>query len=76
MLFNPRHEERFGGLEERLRRADALTPDLMSDVIAETCRRLSTHNPTARAKIDRLIVRIAPERVTGMESGRPWDVTG
>jgi hypothetical protein len=55
MLFNPRHEERFGGLEERLRRADALTPDLMSDVIAETCRRLSTHNPTARAKIDRLI---------------------
>ncbi len=27
-------------------------------------------------KVDRMIVRINPERVTGMESGQPWDVTG
>jgi PPOX class probable F420-dependent enzyme len=27
-------------------------------------------------KIDRLIIRIEPDRVTGMESGQPWDVSG
>jgi len=32
--------------------------------------------PYRNPKIDRLIVRIAPERVTGMESGQRWDVTG
>ena len=55
MLFDPRHEDRIGGLEERLRRADALTPDLVGDVIAEACTRIAAHSPTARARIDRLI---------------------
>jgi hypothetical protein len=55
MLFNPRHEDRLGGLEERLRRADALTPDLMTDVIAEACTRFAVQNPAARAKINRLL---------------------
>ncbi len=32
--------------------------------------------PYRNPKVDRLIVRIAPERVTGYESGQPWDVTG
>ncbi len=31
--------------------------------------------PYRNPKVDRLIVRIAPERVTGYESGQPWDVT-
>jgi hypothetical protein len=55
MLFNPRHEDRLGGLEERLRRADALTPDLMTDVIAEACTRFAAQSPAARAKINRLL---------------------
>ena len=55
MLFNPRHENRFGGQEERLRRADELTPDLMREVIAETCTRFATQGPAAQAKINRLI---------------------
>ena len=35
-----------------------------------------TGGPYGNPKVDRLIVRIAPERVTGYESGQPWDVTG
>jgi len=35
-----------------------------------------TGGPYPNPKIDRLIVRIDPERVTGFESGQPWDVTG
>jgi hypothetical protein len=55
MLFDPKHEDRLGGLEKRLRRAHALTPDLLSDVIAQACTRLAAHGPSARAKINRLI---------------------
>jgi PPOX class probable F420-dependent enzyme len=32
--------------------------------------------PYRNPKIDRLIIRIDPERVTGFESGQPWDVSG
>ena len=31
--------------------------------------------PYPNPKVDRLIVRIDPERVTGFENGQPWDVT-
>ena len=31
--------------------------------------------PYPRPKIDRMIIRIEPLRVTGFESGQPWDVT-
>jgi len=34
-----------------------------------------TGGPYRNAKVDRLIVRIAPDRVTGFEMGQPWDVT-
>ena len=27
-------------------------------------------------KVERMIIKIEPERVTGFESGQPWDVTG
>src|ERR1700730_13207737 len=54
MLFDPKHE-RLGGLEERLRRAHALTPDLISDVVTQACTRLGAHDSTARAEVDRLI---------------------
>ena len=31
--------------------------------------------PYANPKVDRLIIRLEPLRVTGMDSGQPWDVT-
>jgi hypothetical protein len=55
MLFDPKHEDRLGGIEKRLRRAHALTPDLLSDVIAQACTRLAAHGPSASAKINRLM---------------------
>jgi hypothetical protein len=35
MLFNPNHEDRLGRLANRLRLAQAVTPDLLGEVIAE-----------------------------------------
>ena len=35
MLFDPKHEQHLGTLEAQLRRAQALDPELMSDVIAQ-----------------------------------------
>ena len=39
MLFRPNHDDRIDELNERLRRAQAVTPDLVSDVIAQACPR-------------------------------------
>jgi hypothetical protein len=55
MLFDPKHEEQLGALEEELRRTHALTPDLMSDVIAKACTRFAAHGPTPKAKVNQLI---------------------
>ena len=55
MLFYPKYEEQLGVLEERLRRAHALTPDLMSDVIAKACTRFAPHGPTPNARVNQLI---------------------
>jgi hypothetical protein len=55
MLFDPKHEQRLGGLEQELRRTRALTPDLLSEVIAQACTRSAAHGATAKAKIDRLV---------------------
>lgn len=44
------------GLNDRLRDAHAATPELMSDVISETCRHLPSASPFGKtARIDRLI---------------------
>ena len=48
MSFHPKHEERFDALEAQLRRAPALTPELISNVIVDASARLP-------ARIDRLI---------------------
>ena len=32
--------------------------------------------PYTNPKVDRLIIRLEPLRVSGMESGQPWDATG
>jgi hypothetical protein len=55
MLFDPKYEERFGGLEQQLRRAHALTPRIMADVIGEACTRLASQSPAAKARLDCLV---------------------
>ena len=55
MLFDPKHEQYLGRLEAELRRARSLTPELMSDVIAEGCARFAPHAGPAKLKIERLI---------------------
>jgi hypothetical protein len=55
MLFDPKHEQYLGRLEAELHRARALTPELMSDVIAEGCIRFAPHEGPAKLKIGRLI---------------------
>jgi hypothetical protein len=55
MLFDPKYEERFGGLEQQLRCAHAPTPGIMADVIGEACTRLASQNPAAKARLDRLV---------------------
>jgi hypothetical protein len=55
MLFDPKHEQYLGRLEAELHRARTLTPELMSDVIAEGCIRFAPHEGPAKLKIERLI---------------------
>jgi hypothetical protein len=51
-LFNTKHEEPLEALQEQLRRAHALTPDLISHVIVNACTRLPAVKAT---RIDQLI---------------------
>ena len=55
MLFDPKYEEHFGGLEQRLRCAHAPTPGIMADVIGEACTRFASQSPAAKARLDRLM---------------------
>ena len=55
MLSDPKHEERLGRLEQQLRRAQAITPKLMSDVMVEACVRFLAQSPSAKAMVSRLI---------------------
>ena len=55
MLFDPKYEP-LDALEEQLRRARALTPDLISNVIADACTRLPVMKRAGKAaRIDQLI---------------------
>ena len=55
MLLDPKYEVRLGGLEQQLRRAHALTPGIMADVVGEACTRFASQSPAAKAKLDRLM---------------------
>jgi hypothetical protein len=55
MLFDPKYEDRLGRLEEQLQRAGAVTPDLLSDVIARACVRFPSLDGAAKIRVDRLI---------------------
>jgi hypothetical protein len=56
MLLDPNYEEHLNELEAQLRCAHALTPNLISNVIANTCTRLPEKKRTQKAaQIDQLI---------------------
>ena len=55
MLFDPKPEQYLGRLEARLRRAQAPTAELISDVIAEACVCFAESGGAAKLRIHRLI---------------------
>jgi hypothetical protein len=56
MLFNPEHEDRLDWLTDQLRRAPALTPDLMTNVITASGTRRAVPFSAGRAtRIDQLV---------------------
>jgi hypothetical protein len=55
MLFHPKNEARLGRLADELRLAEAVTPDLMSALIAEACPRFALLKQAGKAaRIERL----------------------
>jgi PPOX class probable F420-dependent enzyme len=71
-VVDPKNMFRWAQIQGRLADTDAEGGD---DHIEHLSQRY-TGGPYRNPKVDRLIMRIEPERVTGMESGQPWDVTG
>jgi hypothetical protein len=55
MLFDPKPEQYLGRLEAQLRRAQAPTAELISDVIAEACVCFAARGGAAKLRIRRLI---------------------
>jgi hypothetical protein len=56
VMFCPNNENRFDHLERQLQSADALTPELMSDVMTEACVRLAALGHTNQpARLNQLV---------------------
>jgi hypothetical protein len=55
MLYDPRHGDHLAALEARLQRADVVTSELMSDVMATGCIRLGALGRAPKAKLKWLI---------------------
>jgi hypothetical protein len=55
MPFDPYREAQLRELQERILRAQTLTPALAGEVIARACPRLQARHPTAKARLVRLI---------------------
>jgi hypothetical protein len=55
MLFHPKDGRGPGRLQQRIRCAETVPPDLVSDIIAEACVRLPALGQACRAHINRLI---------------------
>jgi PPOX class probable F420-dependent enzyme len=71
LVLDPAHMFRWVEIQGRL-------ADTSLEGADEHIERLSQRymgGPYRNPKIDRLIVRIDPYRVRGMENGQPWDVT-
>jgi hypothetical protein len=62
MLYNRDHDSARDDLSLRLRSAQAITPDLMSDVIVATCRRLPQLNQSGRVAA----------RINGLMQSSAW----
>jgi hypothetical protein len=54
MLLDREYEARLDGLEDKLRAASAISPGLISDVIAQACRRFAALGPAAKVRVERL----------------------
>jgi hypothetical protein len=55
MLFDPIHEQHLGMLETQVRHAQALTSELVADVIADVCVRFAACETSAKLRVTRLI---------------------
>ena len=55
MLYDPKNENPLTRLEAQLRRAETITSELMSDVMAVACVRLDALGRSAKSKISRLM---------------------
>jgi hypothetical protein len=56
MLFNPKHEDRLGRLADELRLAQVVTPNLVSQIVADACVRLPTLITAGKAaRIEQLV---------------------
>jgi hypothetical protein len=55
MLLHSNDDVRFATLEDELREAQAITPELMAGVIAQACTRYPGQSPAAKAGLDRLM---------------------
>ena len=54
-MSDPKHDDRLARLEEQLRRAEAVTSELISDVIAVACVRFGTLGAATTVKVKWLI---------------------
>jgi PPOX class probable F420-dependent enzyme len=72
LLIDPKNMFRHAEIEGRL----AGTSMEGADEHIEHLSQRYTGGPYRNPKVERMIIRIDPERVTGFESGQPWDVTG
>jgi PPOX class probable F420-dependent enzyme len=70
-ILDPKNMFRWVQIQGRLA---ASTADGADEHIERLSQRY-TGAPYRNPKVDRLIVRIDPERVMGFESGTPWDIT-
>ena len=71
LVLDPKNMFRWAQIQGRLASSTAEGAD---DHIERLSQRY-TGGPYRNPKVDRLIIRVDPERVTGFESGQPWDVT-
>ncbi len=71
MLLDPKNMFRWAQIQVRLLGTDAEGAD---DHIERLSQRYMG-GPYRNPKVDRLIIRLEPERITGGESGQRWDVT-
>ena len=55
MSLDASYEQRLRELQEQLRHAQTITPELMADVIARACLRVQAHRGTVKARAIRLI---------------------